>query len=374
MVMPESAMQINQMINQINKQFGEFTLIRASEAPRELFGVKVVPTGVYQLDYALGVGGIPRGRTIEIYGPASAGKTSLALIMIAAAQRAEPDFQAAIIDAEQAFDPALAEAYGVDMSRLYICQPASGEEAIDVARAVLINGVDLVLIDSVTALVPASEVESTMDSNFVGLQARLMSKALRVLTPVMNHNKRRRGIVIFINQIREKVGVMFGSPETTSGGRALGFYSSIRLAVRSGTKDDKLIRKITDPYTGKSVDDEYGQVVRINVVKNKVGTPHKKCEFNLIFGEGVDRVGETLSMATMLGIVEVKGGGNHSYVAADGTEVKVRGKDNFYRRLEEDKELHDEIRERIAKMIHKKVVHLIPAEEHLELTEEGYDL
>lgn len=366
---------LSEAIKDLNKRFGEQTVLRMSDAPPELFEVQIRPSGILQLDLALGAGGIPRGRTIEIYGPESSGKTTLALIMGAAFQAQDPECHVGFIDLEQTFDARYAQRLGIDPTRTLVSQPATGEEAIDVAYRLLLDGVDYIIIDSVSALLPSAEAKSEMDQNFIGLQARLMSRALRVLTPAMNKNKAKRSNVVFINQIREKTGG-YGNPEVTSGGRALGFYASIRLCVRSGAKDDKLFRKVVDPFSGKTVDEEYGQRSRITVVKNKIGNPHGSCTFDLIFGIGPDKIRETLDIAVQLGIIHKAGGGNYSYTNNEGEDVKVRGEHNMLERLRTDQELYTEVRSKLEAKIHTGniFVNSSAAEELLEQTYEGYDI
>lgn len=361
--------KIADALNDLNKQFGNYSVMRMSDAPKEFFTVQIRPTGVLQLDYALGVGGIPRGRTIEIYGPESSGKSTLSQIMAAAAQSVDPECIVGVIDPEQTFDADYAEALGMEPNRTILAQPTSGEEAIDISRRLLLSGVDFLIIDSVTALVPTAEVESDMDENFVGLHARLMSKALRVLTPAMNMNKAKRGNVIFINQIREKVG-SYGNPETTTGGRALRFFASVRMCVRSGAKDDKLIRKVEDPFSGKMVDEEYGQRCRISITKNKVGKPHTECSYDLIYGIGPDRVREALDMGVVTGLIKKGGGGNYTYVTEAGEEIKIRGEATFLEFLRTTSEVYEELRRRLSSRINREQIYGIPAEEELKLSEE----
>jgi len=303
-------------VTQIERQFGKGSIMRLGEASAKM-AVAVIPTGCLALDICLGIGGIPRGRVVEIYGPEASGKTTVALHIIAEAQKAGG--VAAFIDAEHALDPVYARNLGVDTDNLLISQPDTGEQALEIAEALVRSGaVDVIVVDSVAALVPRAEIEGEMGDAHVGLQARLMSQALRKLTGAISKS---RTTAIFINQIREKVGVLFGNPETTPGGRALKFYSSLRMEVR------KL-------ETLKQGTDVIGTRTRIKVVKNKLAPPFKQAEFDIIYGKGISAVGSILDVAAELGIV-TRTGAWYSY----GDERLGQGRDNARQYIEENPEL-----------------------------------
>jgi recombination protein RecA len=273
---------------QIDKQFGKGALVRLGDRPQE--AIQAIPTGSIALDAALGIGGVPRGRIMEIYGPESSGKTTLTLHIIAEAQKLGG--LAAFIDAEHALDPEYARKLGVDIDNLMVSQPDSGEQALEIAEALVRSAaIDIIVIDSVAALVPKAEIEGEMGDSVVGLQARLMSQALRKLTAVVSKSKTT---LIFINQIREKIGVMFGNPETTTGGRALKFYASVRLDIRK---------------TGsiKEGEEAVGNRTKVKVVKNKVAPPFKAAEFDILFGEGISKSGELIDIGTEQKLVERSG-------------------------------------------------------------------
>lgn len=320
----EKKKALEQTIAQIEKQYGKGSIIKMDET-NIYEGIDVIPTGCLPLDIALGVGGLPRGRIVEIYGPESSGKTTVALHVIAEAQKLGGT--AAFIDAEHALDPVYAQKLGVDIGAMYVSQPDTGEQALEITeQLVRSGGIDIIVIDSVAALTPKAEIDGEMGDSFIGLQARLMSQALRKLTGVTSKSKT---LVIFINQLREKVGVMFGSPETTPGGKALKFYSSVRLDVR---KLDTI----------KSGQDIIGSRTKIKVVKNKVAPPFKTAEFDIMYGEGISILGCLIDTAIDMGIVE-KSGSWFSY----NSDKIGQGKENVKAYLSSHPEIADEIDKKI---------------------------
>ena len=320
---------LNNALKQIEKDFGKGSIMRLGEASAHM-NIEVIPTGILPLDIALGVGGIPRGRIIEIYGPESSGKTTVALHMVAEAQKGGGI--AAFIDAEHALDPVYAHKLGVDIDNLLISQPDTGEQALDIVEALVRSGaVDVIVVDSVAALVPKAEIDGDMGDSHVGLQARLMSQAMRKLTGFISKS---RTTAIFINQIREKVGVMFGNPETTTGGRALKFYASVRLDVR---KIDTI----------KQGTDVIGNRTRIKVVKNKVAPPFRLAEFDIMYGEGVSREGSIIDIASDMDILNKSG----SWYSYNGSRLG-QGKENVKDALKQSPELYAEIEGKIrAKLV-----------------------
>jgi recombination protein RecA len=315
---------LDQALRAIEKQFGKGSIMKLGEAA-SIMNVETVSSGILPLDIALGIGGYPRGRIIEVYGPESSGKTTITLHAIAEVQKMGG--QAAFIDAEHALDPMFARKLGVNIDELLISQPDTGEQALEIAEALVRSGaVDIIVIDSVAALVPKAEIEGEMGDSHVGLQARLMSQALRKLAGAISKSKT---IAIFINQIREKVGVMFGNPETTTGGRALKFYSTIRLEVRKAE-------------TLKLGNDLVGNRTRIKVVKNKVAPPFKQVDVDLMFGEGISREGSILDMATELDIVN-KSGAWYSFQ----DERLGQGRENAKQFLKDHPEVAKQIEDRI---------------------------
>ena len=328
MLEKEKALEI--ALGQIEKQFGKGAIMKMGDATR--VPVSVIPTGCIDLDVALGVGGVPRGRVIEIFGPESSGKTTIALHIVAQAQKLGGT--AAFIDAEHALDPIYAEHLGVNVDELYVSQPDHGEQALAIAEALARSGaVDIIVIDSVAALVPKAELEGDVGDAHVGLQARLMSQALRMLTGCIS---KTNTVVIFINQLREKVGVMFGNPETTTGGRALKFYASIRMDVRR-------------IETLKSGNDAVGSRTRVKVVKNKVAPPFRVAEFDMLYGEGISREGSILDMAIDRRII-IKSGSWFSY----GDMRLAQGRENARAFLKDNPELCNEIEQKIRAQIEEQ--------------------
>lgn len=315
-------------MKQIEKDFGKGSIMKLGEASAKM-NIEVIPTGTLPLDIALGVGGLPRGRIVEIYGPESSGKTTIALHVIAEAQKLGGI--AAFIDAEHALDPVYAKKLGVDIDNLLISQPDNGEQALEIADALVRSGaIDVVVVDSVAALVPKAEIEGEMGDSHVGLQARLMSQAMRKLTGVISKS---RSTAVFINQIREKVGVMFGSPETTTGGRALKFYATVRLDVR---KIDIL----------KQGNEMVGNRTRIKVVKNKIAPPFKQAEFDIMYGYGVSHEGCIVDIGTEMDIIE-KSGAWYSYA---GTRLG-QGRENVKEFLRDNKNITAEIESKIREKL-----------------------
>ncbi|MBP2642216.1 MAG: recombinase [Firmicutes bacterium] len=311
-------------MRQIEKDFGKGSIMKLGEAAAKM-NVEVIPTGALSLDIALGIGGVPRGRVVEIYGPEASGKTTVALHIIAEAQKAGGF--AAFIDAEHALDPIYAKKLGVDIDNLLISQPDNGEQALEIADALVRSGaIDVIVVDSVAALVPRAEIEGEMGDSHVGLHARLMSQALRKLTGVISKS---RTTAIFINQIREKVGVMFGNPETTTGGRALKFYSSVRLEIRKGE-------------TLKQGNDIVGSRTKAKVVKNKVAPPFRQAEFDIMYGEGISRQGCIVDMGTELDII-TKSGAWYSY----SSNRLGQGRENVKEFFKENPAIADEIEAKI---------------------------
>lgn len=316
-------------LKQIEKDFGKGSIMRMGDAKASM-NVEVIPTGILPLDIALGVGGIPRGRIVEIFGPESSGKTTVTLHMIAEAQKGGGI--AAFIDAEHALDPVYAQKLGVNIDDLLISQPDTGEQALDIVDALVHSGaLDIIVVDSVAALVPRQEIEGDMGDSHVGLHARLMSQAMRKLTAIISKS---RTVVVFINQIREKVGVVYGNPETTTGGRALKFYASVRIDVR----------KAGPAITQGS--NAVGNHTRVKVVKNKVAPPFKQAEFDIMYGEGVSRLGCLIDMGVELDIVDKSG----AWFSYNGSRLG-QGKENAKKTLKESPELIDEIERKIREKI-----------------------
>ena len=329
-------------LGQIEKQYGKGAVMKLGDSAANM-NVETIPTGSLSLDIALGLGGVPKGRIIEVYGPESSGKTTVALHMVAEVQKRGGI--AGFIDAEHALDPAYAKNIGVDIENLYISQPDNGEQALEITETMVRSGaVDIIIVDSVAALVPKAEIDGDMGDSHVGLQARLMSQALRKLTAAISKSN---CIVIFINQLREKVGVMFGNPETTTGGRALKFYSSIRLDVR---------RIEALKQGGEMV----GNRTRIKVVKNKVAPPFREAEFDIMFGKGISKEGDVLDLAASVGIVQKSG----AWFAYGGDKIG-QGRENAKAYLREHPEIMDEIEHKV------RVAYGLIKEEAPEGTEEA---
>ena len=310
-------------LSQIEKQFGKGSVMKLGDY--KAMEIEAISTGALSLDMALGIGGLPRGRIIEIYGPESSGKTTLALHVVAEAQK--EGGEAAFIDAEHALDPVYAKKLGVDIDNLIVSQPDTGEQALEITESLVRSGaLDVIVVDSVAALVPKAEIDGDMGDSHMGLQARLMSQALRKLAGAINKSKT---VLIFINQLREKIGVMFGNPETTTGGRALKFYASVRLDIRKAEniKQDGEIK---------------GSRTRVIVVKNKVAPPFREAEFDIVYGEGISRAGNILDMAVNMDIIEKSG----SWFSYNGERIG-QGRENVKKYLKENPEILDEVESKV---------------------------
>ena len=314
-------------IDKIEKDYGKGTIMKLGDQPK--WDASVIPSGSIALDYALGIGGYPRGRIIEIYGPESSGKTTLAIHAIAQAQKTGGI--AAIIDAEHAFDRTYAKALGVNLETLLISQPDNGEQALEIADNLIRSGaIDIIVVDSVAALTPKAEIEGEMGENKVGLQARLMSQALRKLTANIS---KTNTCCIFINQLREKIGIMFGNPETTTGGNALKFYASVRLDVRKTTQL-------------KDGDEALGNRTRVKIVKNKMAPPFKKAEFDIVYGEGISRLGEIIDLAVEMDIIHKSG----SWFSYNDTKL-AQGRDAVKQLLADNEELCNEVEAKVREKL-----------------------
>ena len=319
----EKRKALDAAMGQIEKQFGKGSVMKLGEF--KAMNVEAIPTGALSLDIALGIGGIPRGRIIEVFGPESSGKTTLALHAIAETQKMGGE--AAFIDAEHALDPVYAKNLGVDIDNLIVSQPDTGEQALEIAEALIRSGaIDIIIVDSVAALVPKAEIDGDMGDSHIGLQARLMSQALRKLAGAIN---KTNAVIIFINQLREKVGIMFGNPETTPGGRALKFYSSVRLDIRK-------IENI------KQDGEVVGNRVRVKVIKNKVAPPFREAEFDIVYGKGISKEGNILDLAVNLDIVEKSG----AWFSYNGEKIG-QGRENVKKYLSENPKVMDELEKKI---------------------------
>lgn len=318
---------LEQAILSIEKQFGKGSIMKLGESVEK--NIDVIPTGCLTLDYALGIGGVPRGRIIEIYGPESSGKTTVSLHILAEAQKLGGTV--AFIDAEHALDPSYAEKLGVNINDLFISQPDTGEQALEICETLVRSGaIDLVVVDSVAALTPKAEIDGEMGDSFMGAQARLMSQALRKLTAITNKSK---SCVIFINQLREKIGVMFGSPETTTGGKALKFYASVRMDVR---KTDVI----------KDGADIIGNKTKVKIVKNKMAPPFKTAEFDIMYGKGISKEGCLIDMASSLDIIQKSG----AWYAYNGEKIG-QGKENVKAYLQSNSEIYKEIETKVREAL-----------------------
>lgn len=343
--MIEKKKALEMALGQIEKQFGKGAVMKLGENSNMSFDV--IPTGALGLDIALGVGGMPRGRIVEIFGPESSGKTTVALHVVAEAQKAGGE--AAFIDAEHALDPLYARKLGVDIDNLIVSQPDTGEQALEIAEALVRSGaIDIIVIDSVAALVPKAEIDGEMGDSHVGLQARLMSQALRKLAGVISKSKTT---AVFINQLREKVGIMFGNPETTPGGRALKFYSSVRLDVRK-------------TETLKQGTEVIGNRTKVKVVKNKVAPPFKEAEFDIIYGEGISREGNILDIGVNLDIISKSG----AWFSYNGQRIG-QGRENVKQFLKENKDIANEVEKKIRENYNKAFAKSIDA--HITADDDG---
>lgn len=347
----EKKKALDAAIAKLEKDFGKGAVMKLGDSGAHV-NVETVPTGCLSLDLALGLGGVPKGRIIEVYGPESSGKTTVALHMIAEVQKRGGI--AGFVDAEHALDPVYAKNIGVDIDELYISQPDSGDQALEIAETMVRSGaMDIIVIDSVAALVPRQEIEGDMGDSHVGLQARLMSQALRKLTPVISKSN---CVVIFINQLREKVGVMFGNPETTTGGRALKFYASVRMDVR---------RIETLKQSGEMV----GNRTRIKIVKNKIAPPFKEAEFDIMFGKGISKSGDILDLAANCDVVKKSG----AWYAYEGEKIG-QGRENAKSFLEANPEIMDEIEKKVRTHYHLGAEYAEDAAEDLKLKKAPADV
>ena len=342
----EKKKALEMAMSQIEKQFGKGSVMKLGEF--KAMEIEAIPTGALSLDIALGIGGVPRGRIIEVFGPESSGKTTLALHIVAEAQKMGGE--AAFIDAEHALDPVYAKKLGVDIDNLIVSQPDTGEQALEITESLVRSGaLDVIVVDSVAALVPKAEIDGDRGDSHMGLQARLMSQALRKLAGAINKSKT---VLIFINQLREKIGVMFGNPETTTGGRALKFYASVRMDIRriENIKQDGEVK---------------GNRVRVKVIKNKVAPPFREAEFDIVYGQGISKEGNILDMAVNLDIVEKAG----SWFSYNGERIG-QGRENVKKYLKENPEMlediEEKVRENFAKAFEQSLGEDLPSKEDEE--------
>ena len=342
----EKKKALEMAMSQIEKQFGKGSVMKLGEF--KAMEIEAIPTGALSLDIALGIGGVPRGRILEVFGPESSGKTTLALHIVAEAQKMGGE--AAFIDAEHALDPVYAKKLGVDIDNLIVSQPDTGEQALEITESLVRSGaLDVIVVDSVAALVPKAEIDGDMGDSHMGLQARLMSQALRKLAGAINKSKT---VLIFINQLREKIGVMFGNPETTTGGRALKFYASVRMDIRriENIKQDGEVK---------------GNRVRVKVIKNKVAPPFREAEFDIVYGQGISKEGNILDMAVNLDIVEKAG----SWFSYNGERIG-QGRENVKKYLKENPEMlediEEKVRENFAKAFEQSLGEDLPSKEDEE--------
>ena len=342
----EKKKALEMAMSQIEEQFGKGSVMKLGEF--KAMEIEAIPTGALSLDIALGIGGVPRGRIIEVFGPESSGKTTLALHIVAEAQKMGGE--AAFIDAEHALDPVYAKKLGVDIDNLIVSQPDTGEQALEITESLVRSGaLDVIVVDSVAALVPKAEIDGDMGDSHMGLQARLMSQALRKLAGAINKSKT---VLIFINQLREKIGVMFGNPETTTGGRALKFYASVRMDIRriENIKQDGEVK---------------GNRVRVKVIKNKVAPPFREAEFDIVYGQGISKEGNILDMAVNLDIVEKAG----SWFSYNGERIG-QGRENVKKYLKENPEMlediEEKVRENFAKAFEQSLGEDLPSKEDEE--------
>lgn len=351
---------LNEAIAEINKAYGEGALVRGSDAPPEFFIPQTIETGILSLNATLGLPGIPRGKFTEIWGHNQVGKTSTIIWWIASAMRADPYFHAVFIDTEWRFDFLRAHEFGVDLSRLFLHQTSNGEEAVEIAREMLKAGIDLVAFDSVTGLLPTRQAEGDVSTSWVGIHARLMSDAARILTPCMAaYDRARRGAVIFTNQLRDNPGVMFGNPTGPTGGHALEFYASLRMELRSGANNDWIV----DPDTGETI----GQWVRFYPHKNSINGRKSDGKYPLLFAEGIDPIRDAIHAGELLGVVQ-RSGAWYSFTRPNGEEIRGQGEAKFILELKNNPDVVSEIADQCRALMRPA---LVPKEKEEELALAG---